>query len=219
MALGTGRLRMARETCRIAEPHDTGVDKDPGLLRITFGMVTRVAIVAHVVLLVGHMARCTAFAVAFKSGNRMVGFVPALRMWQLHAVTRGAEVRLNVTRRARLAAFAADNVGVSRGPGIGFGTTRMVAGIAVAACFPDLRGAVTIDTAGFSGFSECPYVLILVPAIWVWHLETVAGIAELLLLVAGCACGIRTREADAVPSGPIGLHMTRRSRDHGEGMA
>ena len=63
---------MARETCRIAEPHDTGVDKDPGLLRITFGMVTRVAIVAHVVLLVGHMARCTAFAVAFKSSNRMV---------------------------------------------------------------------------------------------------------------------------------------------------
>ena len=72
MALGTGRLRMARETCRIAEPHDIGVGKDPGLLRITFGMVTRVAIVAHVVALVGHMARCTAFAVAFKSGNRMV---------------------------------------------------------------------------------------------------------------------------------------------------
>ena len=210
---------MAGETRRIAEPHHIGMGKDPGLLRITIGMMTRVAIVAHVVVLVGHMARCATLAVAFKDGNRMVGLVPTLRMWQFHAMARSTEVRLNVTRRTRLTALAADHVGVGGGPGIGFDATWMVAGIAVAACLPDLGGAVTIDTAGFSRFSECPYVLILVPAIWVWHLETVAGIAELLLLVAGCACGIRTRDADAVPSGPIGFHIARRYRNHGEGMA
>ena len=63
---------------------------------------------------------------------------------------------------------------------------------------PDLCGPVTVDTAGFSGFQERPGVLVLVPAVGVGHLETVAGIAELLLLVAGRARGIRIGEADAV---------------------
>ena len=81
--------------------------QEPGLFWITFGMVTRVAVVAHVVALVGHVTRRAAVTFVFEDGNRMVGFVPALRMWQLDAVARGAEVRLDMTCRARLAAFAA----------------------------------------------------------------------------------------------------------------
>jgi hypothetical protein len=193
--------------------------QEPGSLWITFGMVTRVAVVAHVVALLGQVTRCATVAFVLEDGNRMVGFVPALRMWQLNAVTRCAEVRLDMTRRTRLATLAGDDVCVGGGPGIALNTFGVVTGVTVAACFPDLCGPVTIDTAGFSGFQERPRVLVLVPTIRVGHLDTVAGIAELLLLVARRARGIRIGEADTVPADPIGLHVARWSGNHGEGVA
>ena len=191
----------------------------PGLFWITLGMMTSVAVVLHLVTLVGLVTHNAAVAIVFEGGNCMIGFVPALRMRQLHAMTRGAEVRLDMTGGARFAALAADNGRVGGGPGVALNTIGMVARIAIAACFPDLCGPVTIDTAGFSGFQERPRVLVLVPTIRVGHLDTVAGIAELFLLVARRARGIRIGEADTVPAGPIGLHVARRSGNHGKGVA
>ena len=219
MALDTGRLRVAGEACRISEPHDIGMGEEPGLLWITFGVVTRVAVVPHFVALVGHVTRGTTVTFVFENGNRMVGFVPALRMWQFYAMARCAEVRLDMTCRARLSAFAGDDVCVGGDPGIALNTFGMVAGIAVAACFPDLFGPMTGDAAVLSRFHKRPGVLGLVPAFGMGHLQTVAGIAELLLLVARRARGIRIRKADTVPAGPIGLHVARRPGNHGEGVA
>ena len=221
MALRTGRLGVAGETCGVTESHDVGMGDEPGLLWITFGMVARVAVVAHIVTLVGQVARCAAFTLVFifEDGNRMVGLVPALRVWQLDAMARSAEIRLDMTRRTRLATFAGDDVCVGSGPGIALNTFGMVTGVAVAACFPDLGGPVTVDTAGFSGFQERPRVLVLIPAVGVGHLHTVARVTELLLLVAGCTRGIRIGQADAVSASPIGFDVTRRPRNHGKRVA
>ena len=203
MALGTRCLRVARETRRITESHDIRMSEDPWLFRVSIGMMTRVAIVASVAVVLGYMARRATLIAVFEDGDGMIRLVPAFRMWQLHSVTCGTEVRLDVTRRARLTALAADNVGVGGGPWIGLNTPGMVAGVTVAACFPDLRGTVTTHAPSFSRLNEGPYVLILVPADRVRHLESVASVAELFLLVAGRAGGVSTRETDAVAPGPI----------------
>ena len=195
------------------------MSEDPRLLWITFRMVTRVAVVANLVALVGYVTRRATLPFVLEDGNRMVGFVPALRMWQFDAMARGAEVRLDMACRARLAAFAGDDVGVGGGPGIALDTFGMVACVAVAASFADLRRPVTTNAAGFSGFLERTGVLVLVPTIRVGHLETVAGIAELLLLVAGRTRGIRIGQADAVSAGPIGFDMAWWPRNHGKRVA
>ena len=193
--------------------------KEPGLFWITLWMMTRVAVVLHLVTLVGHVTRDTTVTFVVEDGNCMIGFVPAFRMRQLHAMTRGAEVRLDMTGGARLAAFAADNVRMGGGPGVALNTIGMVARIAIAACFPDLCGPMARDAAVLSRFHKRPGVLGLVPALGMGHLQTVAGIAELLLLVARRTRGIRTREADTVPTGPIGFHVARWPGNHGQGVA
>jgi len=193
--------------------------QQPGLIWITFGMVTRVTVVAHDVALVGYVTRGATLPFVLEDGNRMVGFVPALGMWQFDAVACGAEIRLDVTCRARLAAFTRDDGCVGGGPGIALNTFGMVACVAIAACFLDLCRPVAVDTAGFSGFQERPGVLVLVPAVGVRHLEAVAGIAELLHLVAGRTRGIRIGQADAVSASPIGFDMARRPRNHGKRVA
>lgn len=219
MTLGTGRLSMAREAARVAESDDIWMREEPRPFRIAVGMMTGVAIVALFFALAGHVARCATLVAVLKDGNRMVEFVPALRMWQLHTVTCGTEVRLNMAGRARLAALDADNVGMGGGPRVALVSTGMVAGIAVAARFTDFGCAVTVGAAGFSGFVERPYMVVLGPANGVGHLETVAGIAELLLLVARRTRGIGTGEANAVSPGPIRFNMARRSGNHRERMA
>jgi hypothetical protein len=193
--------------------------QEPGFLWITFGMVTCVAIVPHVVALVGQVTRGTTVTVVFEGGNRMVGLVPALRMRQLHTMASCAEVRLDMACRARLATFAGDDVCVGGYPGIALDTFGMVTGVAVAACFPNLCGSMTRDAAVLSRFRKRPGVLCLVPAFGMGHLQTVAGIAELFLLVARRARGIRIGKADTVPAGPIGLYVARRPGNHGEGVA
>jgi hypothetical protein len=191
----------------------------PGLFWITLGMMTRVAVVLHLVTIVGLVTYNAALAIVFEGGNCMIGFVPALRMRQLHAMTRGAEVRLDMTGGASFAAFAGHDFGVGGGPGVALITFGMVACVAVAACFPNLRRPMARDAAVLSRFHKRPGVLGLVPALGMGHLQTVAGIAELFLLVARRARGIRIGKADTVPAGPIGLYVARRPGNHGEGVA
>lgn len=54
--------------------------EEPGLFWITFGMMTRVTVVLHLVSLVGLVTHNATVTVVFEGGNRMIGFVPALRM-------------------------------------------------------------------------------------------------------------------------------------------
>ena len=190
----------------------------PGLFWVTFGMVARVALVLHLVALVGHVTRRAAVTVVFEDGNRMVGFVPALRMWQLHTMARSAEVRLDMTGGARLSAFGADDIGVGGGPRVALNAFGMVARVAVTPRLPSLNGPMTRDATVLSSFQERSDVLGFVPALGVGHLKTVACVAELLFLVAGRARWVRIGEADPVPSGPGRVRMARWPRNHREGM-
>jgi hypothetical protein len=219
VALGAGHCCVAREAGRITESHDIRMREEPGLLSIVFGVVTRVAVIPPFTSFVGFVARRATVAVVFERGNRMVGFVPAFRVWQLDTVTRGTEIRLDVAGGARLSAFAVDDTSMGGGPGVALNTARMVTRVAVAARFPDLCGSVTRSAAVSFGFLERRCVPIFVPALGVGHLKAVAGIAELLLLVTGRAGWIRIGETDPVAPGPTWVDVARWPGNHREWMA
>ena len=119
----------------------------------------------------------------------MVCFVPAVGMGQFHTVTGGAEVRLDVTRRTRLVTFVVHNVRMGGEPGVFDSPAGMVACVAVAASFPDRDGPVTRCASVVPAFQGGAGVVVFGPSFGMRHLQTVAGIAELLLGVTR-----RTRE-------------------------
>ena len=111
----------------------------------------------------------------------MISLGPALGMGQLHTVASGAEVRLDVTRGARIAALVVDDIGMSDEPRIIRSALGMMARVAIAAGFPGRDGAMTRHTPVFAAIQERVDVDLLGPISGMGHLHAVTRITELLL--------------------------------------
>jgi len=217
MAAGTRRRRVTREARRELSARSVRVSDDPRLSGIASRVVAAVALGASARDACCVMAIRASVGVLPEEGDRMIGRRPLIRVWHLDSVTGCAELRLRVTRVARVATLTTSHVWMSSEPRIADVTGRMVACVAIGPRPRSYVGRVACVASVIALVEEDLHVAPREVS-RVGHGQTMASCAELLVGVTRRAYGLVADLFRSVGCRPLVGPMAGWARDHPERM-